>query len=250
LAVAIGYTFAPLGGVWVGSNFINLKACGINLPDARFRDEVPEAPVIAVSREGVFFRGTLIETYEGALTAPSIDVDALYYKLYEISHFNAQPIDLLEEKRYPDREIVILADEEVGYDMLKWILWTSGRAGLTKPYLAALDRHTGRVTAIPIFMPCFFGWTNELRCDMCVIVEEDGFLVSGTGTILRFVHKAGGDYDYNTLENLLKRISGKYPELRNELYFIFPDDMSYGEIIRFLELTLDMGLEPERITIG
>jgi hypothetical protein len=215
---------------------------------------VPEAPVIAVSREGVFFRGTLIETYEGALTAPRYVVDALYYKLYEISHVDAQPIVLPEEKWYPDREIVILADEEVGFDMLMRILWTSGRAGFTKPYLAALDRHTERVTAIPIFMPWFFG-CNGMGWSISVIVAEDGFRVAGAGAILPLVHKAGGDYDYNTLENLLTRMKGKYAELLygerlSELFFIFPDDMGYGEIIRFLELTLDMGLELERITIS
>lgn len=250
LAVAIGYTFAPLGGVWVGSNFINFKAYGINLPDARFRDEVPEAPVIAVSREGVFFQGRLIETYHGALTAPFFVVDALYYELYEISNVDGHPITLPEEKSYVDREIVILADEGVGYDTLMRILWTSARAGFTKPYLATLDRRTVSVTAIPIFKEWFFDSINQDRLYISVIVEEDGFRVAGAGRIFPFVRKAGSDYDYNTLESLLTRISSEYPERPNDLGFIFPYDMGYGEIIRFLELALSSGLEPERVSMS
>ena len=99
-------------------------------------------------------------------------------------------------------------------------------------------------------MPWFFDLSYQGELYVSVLVEEEGFRIGGVGKILPFVRKVGSDYDYNTLENLLTLIKDEYPERRKDLTFIFPDDLSYGEIAEFIRLGISTGLEPERISMA
>ena len=246
VAVAILYPLTPRGGVLPGPYYLAVR---VDLPEARYFAELPAAPVLVLSEEGVFFDGEYILPLDEA----NLDTDWCNQKFRRLSRERGGREEAPRDPSAPAvkyLEIIIQADEGVKFKALKWAIWNSATNGFAKPYLAARDPESNYVKGAPIIVPWFTYFRYDDLLILSVLVEEEGFWVSAPPAIRPFAHKKGNEYDYCFLEATLKDVKKNYGWRCNNVCLDVENEVVYGDVIRFLDLIIGSGFEARDISLA
>jgi hypothetical protein len=246
LAFAILYPLTPRGGVRRGPDFLAVR---IDLPEARYFGQLPAAPVLVLSEEGVFFDGEYVLPLDEA----NLDTNWCNQKFRRLSREWGGREEAPRDRSAPAvkyLEIIIQADEGVDFEALKWAMWTSATNGFAKPYLAAWDPESKCVKGAPIIVPCFTYFRHRDLLILSILVEEEGFRVSRPGALLPFTGKKGNEYDYRFLETTLKDVKKNHGRRCNNVCLDVTNEVVYGDVIRFLDIIIGSGFEPRDISLA
>jgi biopolymer transport protein ExbD len=255
LAAAMGVTFredAEPG--WFGPDFI---APGAKLPKAKLGEKPPSAPVVHVSKEWIEVRAKRVASADEAIAEPDLIIEGLYGELVSVGEtlvkYNGTreiPVDAegrIIPKYGPEDDLIIQADRDVEFELLRCVLYTCGRAEYGRLNLAAINPESRELEVFSLELPSGQYSRSELPKVLPQLEPKPGLFVEVGSFKLSYTDASGEhvfntfEKDYSVLAEELKQMKRRRPEQKS-LIIICAAHVKYEELIHVIEVLVQPGI--------
>jgi hypothetical protein len=243
VAFAIAVTLREDVGLrWFGPDFI---APGARLPEARMGEKPPAAPVVHVSREWITVRAKRVASAEEAIADEDLIIDGFYGELVSIGETLGKwdgprviPVDAegrIIPEYGPEDDLIIQADRDVEFELLRRVFYTCGRAEYGRLNLAAINPDNRELGVFSLDLPTL-GDIDELEPEPGLIMGDDSLKLSYRDTSGEYVFSTI-EKDYSVLAEELRQMKRRRPGQKS-LLIICAAHVRYEELIRVLEVSV------------
>jgi biopolymer transport protein ExbD len=261
VAFAIAVTLREDVGLrWFGPDFI---APGARLPEARMGEKPPAAPVVHISREWITVRAKRVASAEEAFSCEDLIIEGLYGELVSIGETLGKwegprviPVDAegrIIPEYGPEDDLVIQADRDVEFELLRRVFYTCGRAEYGRLNLAAINPESWELEVFSLELP-YTGIPGT--APVAAEPESEPGLVMGDDSLTLSYRDASGEHvfstiekDYSILSEELKRMKRRRPGQKS-LLIICAAHVEYEELIGVLEVLVQPEIALKEIYIG
>ncbi len=124
---------------------VDVLAKDVQLPESIADEETHDAVTVIVSEEEIIINGKSVGKISDIMANSSVIIPALQAELEAEAKGMVVPAGLSEEARIASREVTIMADKEIPYQLLKKVMATSTAAEYGQLSLAVLQKASDAV---------------------------------------------------------------------------------------------------------
>jgi biopolymer transport protein ExbD len=109
----------------------------LTLPEARVENKPTQSVIVAVTNKSIVVEGMRVADSADALKDPDLIIDGLYEEMVRIADLKRAIANLDTSKEFRG-EVIIQADKQITFELLKRVMYTCGRAEYGEISLAVL----------------------------------------------------------------------------------------------------------------
>ncbi|MGD8719160.1 MAG: hypothetical protein PVH29_10110 [Candidatus Zixiibacteriota bacterium] len=208
-------------------------------------EKPPAAPVVHVSREWITVRAKRVASAEEAIADEDLIIDGFYGELVSIGETLGKwdgprviPVDAegrIIPEYGPEDDLIIQADRDVEFELLRRVFYTCGRAEYGRLNLAAINPDNRELGVFSLDLPTL-GDIDELEPEPGLIMGDDSLKLSYRDTSGEYVFSTI-EKDYSVLAEELRQMKRRRPGQKS-LLIICAAHVRYEELIRVLEVSV------------
>ncbi len=208
-------------------------------------EEPPSAPVVHVSREWITVRAKRVASAEEAISGPDLVVEGFIQEILSVAEElglrNAYRVITVDADGRiiptygPEDDLIIQADRDVEFELLRRVCYTCGRAEYGRLNLAAINPESRALEVFSLELPAA-GGIGKLEPEPALFVEDGSFKLSyrdaSGAVVFNTVEK-----DYSVLAEELKQMKRRRPKQKS-LLIVCDRRVKYEELIHIIEVSI------------